>query len=316
MKKRELAKLMGELDKLTRGQRNALMAELSGRESKVKSIEVIESQTLVRPPCPSCGSVRIVKNSMADGLQRYKCKDCNKSFNALTGTPLARLRQKGKWIARAAALRDGLTLEQIAERLDIATSTAFRWRHRFLQLPQTVQAQLLTGIAEADETFFLRSHKGHHDPCVEGRKRAGKATKRGASKEQVAVLMARERAGSTSSVALEADNKASVVAVLKPILAPDAILCTDGSPTLAAAAKEIGVTHRPANLSAGIRIVAGVYHVQNVNAYDSRLKDWMRRFKGVSTRYLPNDLGWFRALERTPGSTPEPAQILAQAVRK
>lgn len=58
-----------------------------------------------------------------------------------------------------------------------------------------------------------------------------------------------------------------VAAALKPILPKDTILCTDGSGTLAAAAKEIGVTHRPVNLSAGIRVIAGVYHVQNVNAY-------------------------------------------------
>lgn len=52
---------------------------------------------------------------------------------------------------------------------------------------------------------------------------------------------------------------------------------------MAAAARTMKVAHRPVNLSAGIRVIAGVYHVQNVNAYDSRLKDWLRRFKGVAT---------------------------------
>ncbi len=54
---------------------------------------------------------------------------------------------------------------------------------------------------------------------------------------------------------------------------------------MAAAARKMGIAHRPVNLSAGVRVVAGVYHVQNVNAYDSRLKDWLRRFKGVATQY-------------------------------
>lgn len=45
-------------------------------------------------------------------------------------------------------------------------------------------------------------------------------------------------------------------------------------------------------------MVAGVYHVQNVNAYDSRLKEWMRRFHGVATHYLGNYLGWRRMIER------------------
>lgn len=45
---------------------------------------------------------------MADGLQRYKRRTCSKSFNALTGTPLARLRHKGKWLEQTRALADGL----------------------------------------------------------------------------------------------------------------------------------------------------------------------------------------------------------------
>ena len=75
------------------------------------------------------------------------------------------------------------------------------------------------------------------------------------------------------------------------------------------------MAHRPINLSAGIRVVAGVYHVQNVNAYDSRLKDWIRRFHGVATRYLDSYLGWFRAIDRTRGAGLNPASMLASAVR-
>jgi hypothetical protein len=35
----------------------------------------------------------------------------------------------------------------------------------------------------------------------------------------------------------------------------------------------------------------------NVNAYHSRLKEWLRRFHGVATKNLPNYLGWCRTLE-------------------
>jgi hypothetical protein len=34
-----------------------------------------------------------------------------------------------------------------------------------------------------------------------------------------------------------------------------------------------------------------------VNAYHSRLKQWLNRFNGVATKNLPNYLGWRRALE-------------------
>lgn len=316
MRQRELAVLMNGLGKLTRSQRQMVVAELASGEHKLASVEIIEGNVAGTPDCPHCAAERVVKNGSADGLQRYKCRGCHKTFNALTGTPLARLRMKGKWLEQAGALRDGLSLTQITERMGISRHTAFRWRHRFLALPKTVKAQALVGIAETDETFFLRSNKGQRQGLGrKPRKRGGKASKRGLSKEQVPVLVARDRSGSTADFILEVDDKTHVAAALKPILLKDTILCTDGSRTLAAAAREMGVTHRPVNLSAGIRVIAGVYHVQNVNAYDSRLKDWMRRFKGVSTRYLDSYLGWFRAIDRAHGGSLKPAALLALAVR-
>ena len=44
-------------------------------------------------------------------------------------------------------------------------------------------------------------------------------------------------------------------------------------------------------------MLAGVYHIQNANAYHSRLKEWMRRFHGVATKYLDHYLGWRRMIE-------------------
>jgi hypothetical protein len=38
--------------------------------------------------------------------------------------------------------------------------------------------------------------------------------------------------------------------------------------------------------------VRGAIHVQNVNAYHSRLRGWLQPFRGVASRYLGNYLGW------------------------
>ena len=45
-------------------------------------------------------------------------------------------------------------------------------------------------------------------------------------------------------------------------------------------------------------LVEDVFHIQNVNAYDSRLKTWLRRFNGVASKYLDHYLSWRRLLER------------------
>jgi len=314
MRQRDMTRLMGMLNGLTRGQRKILAAELSEREATCSSIDLVEKDTPAQSKCPHCASRQVVKNGSADGLQRYKCHSCGKTFNALTGTPLARLHLRGKWLEQAAALRDGLSLNQVAARLNIAQSTAFRWRHRFLAAPKTVQAPSLMGIAEADEAYFLKSAKGQRGLMRKARKRGGRAGKRGTSKEQTPVLIARDRTGSTANFVLAAATKEDICAALKPLLPEDTVLCTDGGTALAAAARELGLEHHPVNISAGFR-VQGAWHIQNVNAFGSRLRQWLLRFKGVSSRYLENYLGWFRALDRSPGFTPEPASLLALAVR-
>lgn len=314
MRQRELKKLKAMLVRLTYGQRQELMKEWASQGDMASCVDILEGHRN-GISCPHCENERVVRNGSASGLQRYKCRGCGRTFNMLTGTPLARLRQKSKWLTQAEVLRDSLSITQAGKRLSVARSTAFRWRHRFLAAPKTVQAQTLVGIAEADETFFLHSRKGERGLKRAPRRRGGKAAKRGLSKEQVPVLIARDRANATANMILSVDGKANLVAALKPLLPSDTILCTDGSTVLAAAAKEIGVTHRPVNVKAGQRVIAGVYHIQNVNAFDSRLKNWIRRFQGVATKYLDSYLGWFRALDRSTTTGLQPASLLALAVR-
>jgi hypothetical protein len=89
-----------------------------------------------------------------------------------------------------------------------------------------------------------------------------------------------------------------ITAVLRPLVDKDAILRTDGARVYQTVAREMGLTHRAINAQQGIRVIDGAFHIQNVNAYDSRLKQWMGRFHGVATKYLENYLGWRRMLER------------------
>lgn len=299
MKPNDFRKLSSALKELTPHQRQILMDRLQPAAQASASYQLVETRMTEKPRCPHCAQEQVSRWGFANGLQRYRCKACRATFNALTETPLAGLRHKAKWLDYAKQLIEGTSIRKSAAAVGIHPNTAFRWRHRFLNLPNGQQAISLAGIAEADETYFLESQKGRRQGLSRPpRKRGGKAGKRGLSQEQTAVLICRDRTGNAADFMLEKADKEHIGAVLKPLLAADVILCTDGEKALAAVAKELGITHRPVNLAAGHRVVAGVYHVQNVNAYDSRLKEWMRRFHGVATRYLGNYLGWRRLIER------------------
>ena len=91
----------------------------------------------------------------------------------------------------------------------------------------------------------------------------------------------------------------TIANALRPIVARDALLVSDGAEggSYRAFANREGILHVGLNTGAG-QHRWGVYHIQNVNAYTSGLKDWMRRFRGVATKYLASYLGWRRMIDR------------------
>jgi len=209
------------------------------------------------------------------------------------------------------------TRPKASQRLQVARSTAFRWRHRFLALPQRVKAGHLDGIVEADETCILKSCKGQPRQRRalrrKARGRGGRAKIRGMSEEHDVVLVARDRSGGCTDQIVATLDTAHLAAALQPVLAADAVLCTDGSAALAAAARLLQVEHHAINASAG-QLAIGPWHINNVNGYHARLKNWLRRFNGVASSYLHHYLGWFRALERFRPAHLTPPALLALAI--
>lgn len=78
-------------------------------------------------------------------------------------------------------------------------------------------------------------------------------------------------------------------------------------------AKSNTITHKKFNVSKGQRTVDKVYHVQNVNNMDMRLRKLMESFNGVATKYLQNYLNWFLVLEKIKNSTSKMATVTAIA---
>ena len=62
--------------------------------------------------------------------------------------------------AQRQALIEGLTVRDAAARCGVAKTTSFRWRNRFLTDIAELKVTSLTGIVEADETYFPLSFKG------------------------------------------------------------------------------------------------------------------------------------------------------------
>lgn len=284
---------VAEVRSLSTRQRAKLFELLKGESQYQKTVELIEQAASNNLSCPRCRSSQYHLHGHAHGLQRYRCTHCGRTYNALTGTPMAWLRYKDRWLDFADCMLNSYTVRRAASRCDIHKSTSFRWRHRFLALSKTDRPQCLHGITEADEMYLLESEKGARHLDRPPRKRGGSAKQRGTSHEQVCILVARDRTGQTLDFITGKGpvSKAQLKRCLMPVIDKEVLLVSDANASYRYFALDNGISHRAINLRAGVRVM-GAIHIQNVNAYHSRFRGWLARFHGVATAYLQNYLAW------------------------
>ena len=314
MRATAFTRLMRQVAELTKIQRAQLLETLRPAVGLDRVCWIIEKARPVPPCCPDCGAARPYRHGLVRGLQRYRCRACGRTFNALTGTPLSRLRHRATWLDYLDRMLASRSVRAAADAVGVHRNTSFRWRHRFLELVRHDRPDCLAGIAEADELFLRESQKGSRQLDRPPRRRGGVARRRGISREHVCVLIARDRSGQTHDFVTGrgAVTKRQLHRHLRPVLDPHVLLVTDGHPAYRGFALEAGISHEFVNLRQGER-VRGAVHVQNVNAYHRRVRAWLARFNGVASRYLPNYLGWQWALDGSRIDSPE--RLLEAAVR-
>ena len=89
---------MKSFDRMSRSQRDKLRGRLQ-REASIDEVTTLIEQSLNDEPAyPHCISAKLYRWGKVSELQRYRCRQCKRTFNALTNTPLARLRHKDKWL--------------------------------------------------------------------------------------------------------------------------------------------------------------------------------------------------------------------------
>lgn len=107
-----------------------------------------------------------------------------------------------KWVNYARLLDGFMSLtDVVATGIGISRHTAWRWRHRMLKVQALIQSEKVSGIVEADATYFRSSSRGHRgwkqgasSENRPARYRGGKAVLPGLFGELVPVLTAVDRA--------------------------------------------------------------------------------------------------------------------------
>ena len=117
--------------------------------------------------CPVCGSIKIIKNGTKNGRQRYKCKDCARTFGDTIGTVAFRSKLSiAKRIELIKLTLQGESCRTIAKELGINKQTVLHNRHRICSvIHQFVSNQDdFKSLAESDEYYYPLSFKDIKDP--------------------------------------------------------------------------------------------------------------------------------------------------------
>ena len=282
------SRLVKELKKLSSEELSTLIYE-------VKKQKVLINHYRNGVVCPICGNKHIQKFGKCVGQQRYRCKDCKKTFTEYTNTIFSSTKKDySLWLKYLDLMMKGASLYNISRELGISVVTAFRWRHKILNVIKRKNTEnRVNGVVEADETFLLYSHKGTHIDGIEGRKRGGVGRHRGISKDQVGVLVAIDKSKNTVAEVYGRGKISSKILgeVLEKRIEKDSTLVTDSCKSYIRFAENYNLQLK--QIARG-KHKNGEYHINNVNAYHSGLKYFLMRFKGISTKYLNNYLNWFQ----------------------
>jgi transposase-like protein len=280
---------------MTPAQREQVQQQIQETQPEITVNELIQPVFDISPQCPYCHSLHFNKWGKSGSLQRYRCKECAKTFNIKTKTPLARLHKCELWKQYIECMELKLTLRQAAKICNINLKTAFLWRHRFLDAQSEQYKDKLSGVIEVDEFFLAYSEKGAKKLAGSraARKRGGQTDKR-TRDGQVAVLLSIDRSKHMIDGVLAADTAAEIKAHLEPHIIKNSVLCSDGAWAYVDIAKKTNCDHKRL-ISSKNRVQDKIYHIQTVNGAIAHFKGWIdTKMRGVATKYLPHYLAWFR----------------------
>ena len=224
------------------------------------------------------------------------------------------------WMKYIECIMNGFPLRKCADMCNIHYVTAFKWRHKVLDALKTMSDSVqLSGIVEVDETFERISYKGNHSHSASfsmpgtAHKRGGAVHKRGLSSDQVCVPCAVNRDGLSLAKAAGVGkaSRKSIRYVPDGRIAENSVFVTDGLNLYPKFAKDNGLQH--VAMKPG-KHTKGIYGIQHINSYHSGLKNFLRGFKGVSTKYLDNYLRWNNFVNYARETYIEKVKILSEYV--
>lgn len=310
----DFRRLLDDFERLTHSQIEAVQRRIRDVWRKTEAISEIEARVSEDCSCPYCADKRHQKwGRTRTGVQRYRCTGCRKTYSGRTGSAIGRVHRPDLFMVvlqNMLGARRPQSIRRLARRLGLNKHTVWRWRMLVFSIIGNGSVNTFSGIIEADETYQRESRKGSREwirhfadprnvappprPRWEDYTTQGLKMMRGLSKWQLPILTVADRSGARHFQLLPNRKNRTLQEALQPLVAADAVLCSDGAKGYAKLAKRSRLEHFVLGSKPGTR-VADCYHIQNVNSLHARYTQFIKPFCGPATKNLSGYIRWLEA---------------------
>ena len=265
----------------------------------LKEASTLVSEKRKNKPCPHCGGTHVYKRGIKDGSQTYSCRGCGKWYRETTGTPLYNIQKKDKWQSYLGFMEKGYPIKTIAKELGISIQTSFDWRHKILASLEQFVPKKLTDTVECDELEMSLSNKGERNLDRKPRKRASdfKRNEGEGVVSTVQVITAVERGSGKKFfkvVQSKRLSKEQISSALDGKITDGSTLITDKHRSYVSYIKDNEeIKHKRLLAKEHVDRKDKSINLQKVNNIHSQVRDFIKPFKGVSSKYLQNYLNWY-----------------------
>ncbi len=235
------------------------------------------------PVCPHCQSEHVARKADGERIGRWNCHSCKSSFNVLSGTIFQQTRQPlQKWFLGISLIlnaKKSLSAHQLARDLDLTPPTAWRMAHQIRKAMNNSDAEMLSGIVEADEAYIGgKPRKRNKRDDDQNNAPRGRATRK------LPIIGAVERGGRVVAKPSIRVNMSALTDFLTQNVEPEALLITDEYGGYNAMHRHM----RHATIEHSVRYADGIVHTNTIEGFWSNLKRaWYGQHHHYSRKFAP-----------------------------
>ena len=270
-----------------------LLSYCSKKNSNSKIVSVFKTKS---NKCSKCHSKLHKNGKTKNGIQKYICSNCKKTYSETTDTVIYHSKLPFSiWANIIDNLIDGFSLRRIAEQNHISLKTSFNIRHKILlSLNDFIEKIKLNGNTQADEKYFSINLKGTKTKNMPrySKKRTKGSPLGGISHHKVCVISAIDEYNNIilKIAGLGKCNNNMLNETFKNKVKDVRSMNTDS----ASVYQNFCMNNRIAlhQIPSG-KHSRGTININTINGVHSQLETWLSKFRGVSIRHLQEYLNWF-----------------------